>query len=339
MTAAHPSDPGHAPVLLEEVLRALRPAPGETVADLTAGRGGHASAMARAVGPTGRVVLFDLDPDNLAFAAERVRAEGVPVEAVHASFATAELELARRGVRADAVLADLGFASNQMDNPARGFSFQGEGPLDMRLDPTRGETAAALLARLDERAIADAIFQWGEDPFARRIARSIVARRGRGQLATTADLSAAVREAYGSRAHHSRMHPATRTFMALRILVNDELGALGALLASVARGAQAAAAAAAGSAVGGANAAGAASGRATPIGWLSRGARVGIISFHSLEDRMVKHAFADLDRDGLAHRLTRKPVEAGEAESRVNPRARSAKFRAVQIGAQSPSDR
>lgn len=329
MNAAHPSDPGHAPVLLAEVLQALRPAPGETVADLTAGRGGHASAMARAVGPGGRVVLFDLDPGNLAFAAERIRAEGVPVEPIHASFATAELELARRGFRADAVLADLGFASNQMDDPARGFSFQGEGPLDMRLDPTRGETAAALLSRLDERAIADAIFQWGEDPFARRIARSIVARRGRGQLRTTADLSAAVREAYGTRAHHSRMHPATRTFMALRILVNDELGALTALLGAVARGAQA---------VGAASRAGDPSGTAVPTGWLCRGARVGIISFHSLEDRMVKHAFADLDRDGLAHRLTRKPVEAGESEARVNPRARSAKFRAVQIGVHSPSD-
>ena len=308
--------PGHVPVLLEPILRQLAPAPGATVADLTAGRGGHAEALARAVGPAGRVLLMDLDPGNLAFAADRVRATGVgAVEAVHGSFAVVEFALARLGWKADAVLADLGFASNQMDDPRRGFSFQGEGPLDMRLDPTRGEPASELLARLTERELADAIFRLGEDPFARRIARAIVDRRGRDQLRTTADLVSAVRAAYGPRAHQSRMHPATRTIMALRILVNDELGALQALLDAVARGAA-----------------------ARGAGWLATDARVGIISFHSLEDRLVKHAFAGLEDGGLAARLSRKPVEADDAEAAANPRSRSAKFRAVRIGAESSRD-
>jgi len=226
-----------------------------------------------------------------------------------------EYALARLGLRADRVLADLGFASNQMDDPGRGFSFQAEGPLDMRLDPTQGETGAQLLARMNEREIADAIFELGEDPFSRRIARSIVARRGREGMETTADLVAAVRAAYGTKAHASRMHPATRTFMALRILVNDELGALRGLLDSVARGAGPA------------------------PGWLAPGARVGVISFHSLEDRLVKHAFAELEQGGRATRLTRKPVEASEAEVQANPRARSAKFRAIRIGVESSSNR
>jgi 16S rRNA (cytosine1402-N4)-methyltransferase len=316
MSGPAPNAPGHVPVLLDPILRMLAPAAGATVADLTAGRGGHAEALARAAGPSGRILLMDLDPGNLAYATERVRATGIgTVEAVHGSFAGVEFALARLGWKADAVLADLGFASNQMDDPRRGFSFQGDGPLDMRLDPTRGEAAAELLARLTERELADAIFRLGEDPFARRIARAIVDRRGRDQLRTTADLVAAVRSAYGARAHQSRMHPATRTFMALRILVNDELGALQALLDATARGA---------AARGG--------------GWLSADARVGIIAFHSLEDRLVKHAFADLDGAGLATRLSRKPVEADEPEAAANPRSRSAKFRAVRIGAESSRD-
>jgi 16S rRNA (cytosine1402-N4)-methyltransferase len=316
MTGPGPTDPGHVPVLLAPIIGLLAPAPGATVVDLTAGRGGHAEALARAVGPTGRILLMDLDPGNLAFAAARVRATGVgQVETVHGSFAGAEFALSRLGWRADAVLADLGFASNQMDDPSRGFSFQGDGPIDMRLDPTKGEPGAELLARLPEREIADAIFRLGEDPFARRIARAIVDRRGRGQLRTTADLVAAVRAAYGARAHHSRMHPATRTFMAVRILVNDELGALRGLLDGVARGAA-----------------------ARGAGWLSADARVGIIAFHSLEDRLVKHAFGDLADGGLAVRLVRKPVEADDAEAAANPRARSAKFRAVRMGAESSRD-
>ena len=315
---------GHVPVLAGPVMRLLEPRDGQTAFDLTAGRGGHAELLARAVGAGGRVLLVDRDPGNLAFARDRLSA--LPpdvrpmVDARHGSFGTIERMSAALGPawQADAVLADLGFASSQMDDPARGFSFQSGGPLDMRLDPTQGETAADLLARLPEADLADAIFHLGEDPFARRIARTIVERRTRAPLATTADLAAAVVAAYGARARQSRMHPATRTFMALRILVNDELRALDHLLASIERGARAAASA--------------------PT-WLRPGARIAIIAFHSLEDRRVKHAFADWERAGLGTRLARKPVEADESEVRANPRARSAKLRGFQIASESAAER
>jgi 16S rRNA (cytosine1402-N4)-methyltransferase len=226
------TDPsGHLPVLLDTVLDLLSPRPGETAVDLTAGRGGHAEALARRVALGGRILLCDLDAGNLAFASERVRAvPGTELASMHGSFARADREATRLGWRADVVLADLGFASTQMDDPARGFSFQADGPLDMRLDPTRGESAADLLARIREPELADAIFELGEDPFSRRIARTIVERRSRAPLRTTQELASAVVAAYGARARDSRMHPATRTFMALRILVNDELGALRTLL-------------------------------------------------------------------------------------------------------------
>lgn len=310
--------PGHLPVLARSVLDLLQPRPGQRVVDCTAGRGGHAELLAQAVGPSGHVTLMDRDADNLAHSAARVGAIGVPVHAVHASFATCERVVLGsrptggtdgRTPGADLVLADLGFASNQMDDPARGFSFQQEGPLDMRLDRSAGEPAADLLARITEGELSDAIFRLGEDPFARRIARVIADRRASTPLRTTTQLASAVVAAYGAKARFSRMHPATRTFMALRILVNDELGALRSLLDSVARGCRG-------------------------DGWLARGARVAIISFHSLEDRVVKHAFADLERQGVARRLTRKPVEADEAEVRGNPRSRSAKLRVLEVGAE-----
>ncbi len=307
---------GHTPVLLGEILDRLAPQPGETVIDCTAGRGGHAVALARAVGPSGRVVLLDVDRDNLAYAAQRVREEtGVSPYAVHASFAglpgILRSDPSHPDLKADVVLADLGFSSSQMDDPQRGFSFGSDGPLDMRLDPTKGATAADLLRSLPERSLADLIHQLGEEPLARRIAAKVVALRGREPIESTAQLARLVREAYGPRARRSRLHPATRTFMALRIAVNDELGALRSFLDAIGSGAAAVAA-------GG--------------GWLRRGARVGIISFHSLEDRLVKHSFADLARAGFVAVRTRKPVVSSDAESAANPRARSAKLRVATVG-------
>lgn len=310
---------GHLPVLLDTVLDLLSPRPGETAVDLTAGRGGHAEALARRVAPGGRILLCDLDAGNLAFASDRVRAvAGTELASMHGSFARADREATRLGWRADAVLADLGFASTQMDDPARGFSFQADGPLDMRLDPTRGESAADLLARIREPELADAIFELGEDPFSRRIARTIVERRTRAPLRTTQELASAVVAAYGARARDSRMHPATRTFMALRILVNDELGALRTLLAALEQGGREAAAGS---------------------GWLRPGCRAGIISFHSLEDRLVKHAMADWERAGLGERVTRKPAEASDVELATNRRARSAKFRVFRFAPEMRADR
>jgi len=304
----------HLPVLAQEVVRLLLPRPGDTVVDLTVGQGGHAALFAERVGAEGTIVAFDLDGLNLAMATDRIHATGVRIIPIHAPFTGAASELASRGLQADVVLADLGFSSNQMADAGRGFSFSADGPLDMRLDRTRGATAADLVAGLDEKQLADLIYRYGEDPFARRIARKLAQIRDREPIRTTARLAAAVVEAYGPRARSSRMHPATRTFMALRIAVNDELGSLGTLLEFIARGAE----------------------DAARGGWLKSGARVGVISFHSLEDRLVKHAFADLVKRALAERLTRKPVTADEMEIRSNPRARSAKFRAISIARTPP---
>ncbi len=303
------SDLGHVPVLLDEVLRLLAPRAGETFIDATLGRGGHAEAIARAVGPEGRLIGADLDPANLEFVRDRLKPLKVPLELLHTNFAALPAFVRELGGPADGLLADLGFSSNQMDDPERGFSFATDGPLDMRLDPTAPRTAADLVAELDERALADVIYSCGEEPFSRKIARKLVESRKSEPIETTARLAGLVREAYGARARQSRMHPATRTFMALRIAVNDELGGLTRLLELITE----AAASEAGDA------------------WLRRGARVGIISFHSLEDRLVKRAFVELDRRGLATRLTRKPVTAGEQEVAGNVRARSAKLRVVRI--------
>jgi 16S rRNA (cytosine1402-N4)-methyltransferase len=301
---------GHTPVLLAETLRLLDARPGEVAVDLTAGRGGHSVALAAAVGPQGLVIGFELDPASLVFAGQRVRAAGGRFEPVGESFVRAPQHLVDAGWRADAVLADLGFSSAQMDDPRRGFGFAADGPLDMRYDPRNPVTAEKLLARLSERELADLIYCCGEDPYARKIARKLALARRHEPIRSTARLAELVREAYGPRARRSRVHPATRTFMALRIAVNDELTALEALLEHLRR-------AAASVGEGG--------------GWLRAGARVAIISFHSLEDRLVKRAFAALARDGLAAPLTKRPLAPGPDEIAGNPRCRSAKLRAVRI--------
>jgi 16S rRNA (cytosine1402-N4)-methyltransferase len=304
---------GHLPVLATEVLEALAPTPGDTAFDGTAGRGGHAELLARRIGPSGTLVLMDLDAGNLEFAAERVRAlPGAPnVLPVHGNFERVGSVLRGRGLRANVVMADLGFASTQMDDPTRGFAFQSEGPLDMRLDCSQGPTAADLLARMRESELADLIYDLGEDPFARRIARSVIERRNEGGLRTTQDLAQAVVKAYGARARQSRVHPATRTFMALRIAVNGELESLNNFLSDLGKAAEQAA--------------------TGSEAWLAEGARMAILSFHSLEDRSTKRAFADWERQGWATRITRKPLVASETEQRDNPRSRSAKLRAARV--------
>lgn len=313
----------HIPVLLDEVVGLLEPAVGETYADGTAGLGGHAAAIAPLLGSAGRIVLNDLDPGNLERATSRVRAAadeagagGLEIVAVHGSFADLPAELESRGIRVDCFLADLGFASNQVDDPERGLSFQADGPLDMRLDPTRGETAADLVNRLEERELADLIYRYGEERLSRRIAQKLVEARRDGPITTTTRVADIVRSAYPmAMARKSRIHPATRTFQALRIAVNGELDHLDRLLGAIGRGAEAA--------------------RSGPEGasgaWLACGARVGIIAFHSLEDRPVKQSFVDLASRDLVGRLTRKPIIAGDAEASGNPRARSAKLRGVRV--------
>jgi 16S rRNA (cytosine1402-N4)-methyltransferase len=288
----------HVSVLPAEVLAALQPAPGQVMVDATLGVGGHARLLAERLGPSGRLIALDRDPAMIDLA--RPRLEGLPVTLVHAGFDDLRTVLDGVGLPAvDGVLADLGVCSDQLDAPERGFSFTQEGPLDMRLDPTAGEPASALLRRLGERDLADLFWQYGEERFSRRIARRIVETRRREPLVTTRQLADLVRRCVSRPPRGSRrkppIDPATRVFQALRIAVNDELGALDRLLAAL-------------------------------PGSVRPGGRVCLISFHSLEDRRVKQALRDRS---VWEEATRKPVQAGTEEVRSNPRARSAKLRAA----------
>jgi 16S rRNA (cytosine1402-N4)-methyltransferase len=300
-------------VLLEPIIRLLAPVAGETYVDATAGLGGHARAIGAALGPRGLVVLNDVDPGNLERAAAHVVGLGASaprVRTIRGNFANLPRTLGEENLRADLVLADLGFASSQMDDPVRGFSFMREGPLDMRLDPGLPISAADLVNSMSERELADLIAEYGEDRMASRIARKLVQARAQSPITTTSRLAELVRAAYGPASRGLSIDPATKTFQAVRIAVNDELGTLDAFLAKLRRGAER---------VGEAS------------GWLRPAARVGIISFHSLEDRPVKRAFAELVRSGLAVDLTPDPVTADEAEVGANPRSRSAKLRVVRL--------
>jgi 16S rRNA (cytosine1402-N4)-methyltransferase len=326
VSSADPAQPKHIPVLPVEVLAALSPQPGQVAIDCTAGLGGHAEAIARAVGPTGTVLLCDLDAGNLARAADRLRSipaagaggggggggeggGGGPPKVLthHGSFAEAPRELLAAGLRADLVLADLGFASPQVEDAQRGFSFSRDGPLDMRLDPTRGSTAADLVATLPERELADLIYRFGEERESRAIARRIVQTRASTPITRTGQLAELIRSVV--RRTPGGIDPATRTFQALRIAVNDELGHLDALLDWIDRGAR----------------------PQTRDSWLAPGARVAIIAFHSLEDRPVKQAFGRLVERGLAEPVIDGMVGPTDAERQANPRAGSAKLRAVRI--------
>lgn len=324
-SGAHP----HIPVLLDEVVNALGPAPGETCVDCTAGLGGHAEAIARRVLPGGRIILNDADPANLRASTERLRAVAADVGSdpdrvvpIRGNLAEIPVRLHELGLHADLVLADLGFASNQVDDPGRGLSFRRDGPLDMRLDPDAPLTAADIVNGSDERELVRILREFGEEKHAVRIARNIVAARAERPIDTTTRLAEVVRTSVPARgsasSRASGIDPATRSFQAVRIAVNDELGSLGALLSGVAREAERLAA-----------------GRpvdAVPGGWLRSGARVAIIAFHSLEDRPVKQCFADLAARGLGEAVIRRPVPPGESEVAANPRARSAKLRCVRIG-------
>lgn len=285
----------HQAVLPAETLRLLDPQPGETWVDCTVGAGGHARLIAEKLGPTGRLIGLDQDPTMLDLA--RPRLAGWPVTLIHANFDQLPNVLANLGIdQVDGILADLGFASDQVEQAARGLSFRDDGPLDMRLDPTTGETAADLVNTLSEQALADVFWQYGEERHSRRVARRIVERRRTKPFATTGELADVVRSCVP---RTGGIDPATRVFQALRIAVNDELGALDRLLAALPR-------------------------------VVKPGGRAGIISFHSLEDRRVKQAFRT---PNVWQPLTKKPVEAGDEELARNPRARSAKLRvAVRTG-------
>lgn len=292
----------HVPVLLREVLEVLRPRPGQTIVDCTLGLGGHAAAILPQLKPDGRLIAIDFDPANIAMARPRLERTGGRFDIFNTNFAGLPTVLGQAGVedgRVDGLLADIGVASTQVDDPQRGFSYRRPGPLDMRMDPTRGETAAALLARMSEHEMAAAFLEYGDETDAPEIARLIVERRAAAPITTTQDLMAIICEARDftiQRAAGAKLHPAARTFQALRILVNREIANLDRLLTIL------------------------------PT-VLKPGGVAAIITFHSGEDRRVKYAFRDGFRAGIYAAENRDPIVAGEEEQRHNPRSRSAKLR------------
>lgn len=334
--------------MLDRVAALLAPREGEVYADATAGLGGHAALIARSIGESGTVILNDLDPANLTRAAARVMDEcprPPRVETILANFASLpHAACFRSGLRANMLLADLGFASTQVDDASRGFSFNKEGPLDMRFSAGSASalSAADLVNGATEGELARIISEFGEERFASRVAKRIVQSRATQPILTTTQLAKIVRGALG--AQHGEIDPSTRTFQALRIAVNDELGSLDALLASVLEEARR-------------------SRDGVPMAWLAPGARIVFISFHSLEDRRVKHAIARGAKDGtLVPVAGSGPVgassplvpgvggssgegdpgvgaelgldevaEATPEQIRANPRARSAKVRAARL--------
>lgn len=288
----------HEPVLLAESLAMLAVRPGGLYLDGTVGLGGHAAAILEAGAPDARLLGFDRDAETLARAREALAAYGDRVRLVHADFREAPATLG--GERADGILLDLGVSSVQLDSAERGFSFQQDGPLDMRMDRSSGETAADVVNGMDERDLADVIYQYGEDRASRRIARAIVSARQKAPITTTGALAAIVRRASGQKGRW-RIDPATRTFQALRIHVNRELDRLADALRALAA-------------------------------LLAPGGRLAVIAFHSLEDREVKHTFRALAGEGFSV-LTKKPVRPGAEEEARNPRARSARLRGLQRSA------
>ena len=298
---------GHVPVLLKEAIDFLAVRRGGTYIDATVGLGGHSLEIAKRLGAPGHLIGVDKDPAAIGIAEERLNVarrtshvagqgeetDWPTVELRHSSFA--DLENDERRTTCDGILADLGVSSLQFSDPTRGFSFQAEGPLDMRMNPMSEPTAEQVVNQFDERELADLIYEFGEERRSRRIARAIVRSR---PILTTAELAAVISAAARSM-KHERIHPATRTFQALRIFVNRELDDLKALLVAAPR-------------------------------VLKPGGRLVVISFHSLEDRIVKDAMREGAKLGQYKLLTKKPVTPSDDEIASNPRARSAKLRAAE---------
>lgn len=304
----------HTSVLLQEIISALQPHPGGVYIDGTVGAGGHAAALLEASAPDGPLFGLDRDQSALEVARRQLAQFGHRVHLFHANFdQLAQVAQAQAMPRADGLLLDLGVSSMHLDQPERGFSFQTDGPLDMRMDPTTGPTAADLVNSLPEEELANLIYRYGEERHSRRIARAIVKAR---PLRRTLELARVVaRVSGGGRPDRTKIHPATRTFQALRIAVNDELGALERALPQA-------------------------------MECLKPGGRLAVISFHSLEDRIVKQYFKQESQDCICppeqpvctcrHKatidiITKRPITASLAEIDANPRARSAKLRVVEL--------
>ncbi len=288
---------GHVPVLVEEVMTFLRCEPGGSYVDATLGGGGHASEILKRTAPDGVVIGMDWDEDALSQARNALMPFGDRVKIFRENFIHLSDFIKTESV--DGMLLDLGLSSIQLEKEGRGFSFKGEGPLDMRMDQRMNHTAADLIHCLSSEELEDTLSRYGEERWARRIAKAIVQEREREPIRTTQALRKIVHTAIPRRFHSRRIDPATRTFQAFRIRVNEELDNLGRILET---------------------------------GWkiLKRGGRICIISFHSLEDRIVKETFRKLEKQGEMRILTKKPIVPSEEEQRKNPRSRSAKLRCAE---------
>jgi len=285
----------HEPVLLAEALAMLAVKPGGLYVDGTVGLGGHAAAILDAGAPDARLLAFDRDAETMAGTRAALAGYGDRVRFVHADFRAIPAELGAR--KADGILLDLGVSSVQLDTAERGFSFQADGPLDMRMDRSQGETAADVVNEMDEEDLADVIYTFGEDRASRKIARAIANARRHQRIERTGELAAIVRRASGRPSWKPGIDSATRTFQALRIHVNRELDRLSDTMRALA-------------------------------GCLADDGRLAVIAFHSLEDREVKHTFRALGTEGYEV-LAKKPVRPGDAEAARNPRSRSARLRGL----------
>jgi 16S rRNA (cytosine1402-N4)-methyltransferase len=290
----------HIPVLLDAVLESLDPRPGQTIIDCTTGLAGHSVELLTLIRPDGLLIGLDFDPRNLELARQKLETTGGAFRLIHSNFAAIPTVLAELKIaKVDGILADLGVASPQIDDPERGFSYRKPGPLDMRMDPTRGQPASALIQRLSEKELREAFLELGDETDAPQIAKLIVQRRARQPILTTQDLMAIICEARDFtlvRAAGAKLHPAARTFQALRMLVNRETGNLERLLVIA-------------------------------PDHLKPGGRLVIISFHSGEDRRVKAALREGERAGVYEQVSPQPVTATQEEIIENPRSRSAKLR------------
>ncbi len=309
--ALQPNTTDHVPVLADEVREHLALEPGHTLVDATFGAGGHASLLALDLKGEGRVIAIDRDPSVRPYFERFRRTAGVTARFLRGDFAIILTQLAENGVRADAILLDLGVSSMQLDRPERGFSYATDAPLDMRMDPSADLSARELVNEADERELARIFRQFGEERYARPIARAIVRRRRRQPFERTGDLVDTIKAAIPAPARFGDGHPAKRVFQALRIAVNDELAALDDALPAA-------------------------------LEMLRPGGRIAVISFHSLEDRIVKHAFRDWARgctcppdfpvcvcghEPELRVLTPKPIRPSAREAALNPRAASARLR------------
>lgn len=285
----------HVPVLSHEVMENLTPQTGQVFVDGTLGGGGHTRLFAQAVGENGRVVAVDRDPAVIKRAEQTLK--GLPILVAHSSYVDVPEVLAEVGIEnVDGILLDLGLSSDQLADEQRGFSFHADGPLDLRFDPTRGKTAAQLIERISAEHLADILFQFGEERFSRRIARAICESRRKRPITTASALADLVRKSIPAAARRQTIDPATRTFQALRIAVNEELQTLDRALPRLQN-------------------------------CLRIGGKIAVISFHSLEDRIVKNYFRDSPQ---LEATSRKPMVASDQEVDRNPRARSAKLRVAQ---------